>query len=185
MSLSEELERISALAAVHAEDGERVSAVLASEPHPSGRVYLCAYERDDGGRTWLALDADGAPLRDRADVRDAVSMAAMCEVAAEAAGGGELEELRAQLVALRLRENPPGIDEAEAAALDLERAIGHPPRVASPAYLDEIGAATVRLERALGEDGGSPFAQAMKHAVGSVESLADDVERNYKRELVR
>lgn len=183
MTLSAELERISALAADHADAGESVAAVLASEPDSVQRVYLCAYERPEGQRGWLALDPEGRPIGDRRTVRDAVSIAAMCEVAAEAAGGGDLEELRAQLVALRMRENPPGIELAEEAALELERTIGRPPRVATPAYLDEIGAATRRLEHALGEDGGSPFAEAMKYAIGAVESLADDVERNYKREL--
>ena len=50
-----------------------------------------------------------------------------------------------------MTEQPDGIEEAEEAALALERAIGAPPRVASPAYLDAVGAATRRLELALGE----------------------------------
>ena len=56
-----------------------------------------------------------------------------------------------------MTEQPDGIEEAEAAALALEQAIGAPPSVASPAYLDEVGAATRALERALG-DHASPFA---------------------------
>ena len=116
-------------------------------------------------------------------MREAVSIAALCEVAAERAGGGELEELRAELVALRLRENPPGIVEAEEAALALERVVGAPPRVASPAYLDDVGTAARGLERALGEDGISPFAEAMREALAAVEAVAADVQANYKREL--
>ena len=65
------------------------------------------------------LDARGRVVEDRALVRDAVSIVTMCELAEEAAGGGDLDELRSRLVALRLTENPPGIDEAEEAAIEL------------------------------------------------------------------
>jgi hypothetical protein len=179
VGLSEELATMAAAAAGHAGPGETVAGILAAEPAAGARVYLCAYA-SNGRTTWLALDARGEPLADRAAVREAASIAALCEVAAEAAGGGDLGELRSQLVALRLRERPPGIDEAEEAALALERAVGAPPRVASPAYLDGVGAATLRLERALGETGPSPFAEAMKSAVGAVDSLAADVEAGYR-----
>jgi hypothetical protein len=107
----------------------------------------------------------------------------MCELAEESAGGGELENLREKLVAIRLTENPPGIEEAEEAALALEQAIGAPPRLAEPAYLDRVGAATRRLEQALGPSAGSPFAEAMKQGMASVEELTHDVELNYKRPL--
>ncbi len=183
MGLSDDLERVAALASPFAEQGERLAGILAAEAAPGRRAYLCAYERGDA-RSWLALDDDGRPITLRAAVREAVSIAALCEVAVETAGGGDLEELRAKLVALRLREDPPGIDEAEEAALELERALGAPPRLASPRYLDDLGTATLRLERALGDETGSPFAAAMKDAVGVVESLAGEVESGYKRELV-
>ena len=84
---------------------------------------------------------------------------------------------------LRLTENLTGIDEAEEAALELERVVGIPPRVATPAYLDDVGAATRRLELALGDAGGSPFAEAMKHAMAAVDELTQEVERAYKRPL--
>jgi hypothetical protein len=180
--LTDELERVAAFAAGFAEPGEEVAGILAAEPGSGIRVYLCAYQGADG-RSWLALDEEGRPIDDRTAVRDAASIAALCEVAAETAGGGELEELRSRLVALRVRENPPGIDEAEEAALELEHAVGAPPRVASPAYLDRVGAATRRLEVALGDNVASPFAEAMKHAMGAVDDLADEVERTYKRQL--
>ena len=45
------------------------------------------------------LDDAGAPVTDRELVRDAVVDRVMCELAEELAGGGDLEELRAQLVA--------------------------------------------------------------------------------------
>ncbi|MGE5691010.1 MAG: hypothetical protein ACM33B_10705 [Pseudomonadota bacterium] len=182
MSLDEELERIAAAAAEHAAPGEGVAAVLAAEPAGGRRVYLCAYG-DGDVRTWLALDVEGVPVDDRGLVRDAASIAALCEVAVELAAGGDLEGLRSQLVALRIRESPPGIEDAEAAALELEQVIGAAPRIASPSFLDAVGEATLRLERALGDDGPSPFAEAMRSAVGAVNELADEIEREYKRPL--
>jgi hypothetical protein len=181
VELVQELERIAGLALPYAEPGEELAGVLAAEPEPDERVYLCAFVRGEE-RSWLALDAAGAPLVDRARVHDAVSILALCELAEETAGGGDLGELRAQLVALRVTENPPGIEEAEEAALALEAVVGAPPRVATPAHLDAVGAATRRLERALG-DGSSPFANAMQQSVGAVEELTRDVESGYKRQL--
>ena len=87
------------------------------------------------------------------------------------------------MLALKVRENPPGIDEADEAALALQRTLASETRVASPAYLDAIGIATRRLERALGEDGASPFANAMKAAAATVESLTLEVESTYKLAL--
>lgn len=185
VSLSMELERIAAAAAAHADDGEEVAAVLATEPTGGRRLYLCAYASGTGEkRAWLALDAGGEPVADRLAIREAVSIAALCEVAVDVAGGGDLEGLRAQLVALRIREAPPGIEAAEEAALALEQVVGAPPRLATPALLDEIGAATLRLEAALGEHGPSPFAHAMRQATVVAEALAGEVERAYKRPLV-
>ncbi len=185
VSLSEDLERVAALAELYTEAGERLTGVVASEPYPGRRAYLCAFERDGGRRAWLALDGDGQPLEDPAVVRDAASIAAVCETAGEVAAGGDLEGLRSRLLSLRLSEQPPGIEEAEAAALELERTVGVPPRLASQRYLDELGVATRRLEQALGEYGPSPFAEAMKEAVGAVESLVAEVEATYKRTPVR
>jgi hypothetical protein len=185
VSLSVELERIAAAAAAHADDGEEVAAVLATAPAGGRRLYLCAYASVNGEqRAWLALDAGGEPVADRLAIREAVSIAALCEVAVDVAGGGELQALREQLVALRIREAPPGIEAAEEAALALEQVVGSPPRLATPVLLDEIGAATLRLEAALGEDGPSPFAHAMRQATVVAEALAGEVERTYKRPLV-
>jgi hypothetical protein len=183
LGLSDELELIAASAARFAAEGESVAAVLASEPQPGHRVYLCAFARGEDDRAWLALDGAGEPVLDRAAVRDAVSITALCEVAEETAGGGELEELRAKLATLRLTENPPGIDAAEEAALALERVIATPPQLASPARLDDMGSATRRLEQALGGDGRSPFGEAMKLALAAVEALTNEVEAAYKVEL--
>ena len=182
MTLDEELGRVAERAATYAAAGEALSGVLVAEPGSRRRVYLCSYDGPDG-RSWLALDEDARPLVRRAEVRDAVSIAALCEIAVETAGGGDLEDLRAQLLALRLRENPPGVEQAEEAALELERTVGASPRVASPSYLDAVGTATQRLEYALGQNGPSPFAAAMQGAMGAVESLTAEVEARYKAEL--
>lgn len=183
MPLTDELERIAAAAESFAGDGEQLSGVLAAEPQQGERAYLCSYLNGDR-RSWLVLDADGRPVSSRKAVRDAVSIAALCELAAEAAGGGDLEALRSQLVTLRLTERPEGIEEAEEAALSLERAIGGPPVLATPAYLNEVGAATLRLERALGNGMASPFAEAMKAAGASVDALVLEVEAGYKGSLL-
>lgn len=181
MELAEELDRIAAVAARFADDGEALTGVLPTEPRPGTRVFLCAFERAES-RSWLALDAAGEPIEDRSTVREAVSIAVLCEVAEETAGGGDLSELRAQLVALRVTESPPGLDEAEEAALALEAVVGAPPRLACPEHLDAVGAATRRLERALGE-GASPFAEAMRDGFVLVDALSAEVEQAYKRPL--
>ncbi len=185
MPLPEELERIAVEASVHARTGETLTAVLTAEPHPGRRVYLCAFEEPAGGqRGWLGLDGEGKPVADRRTLRDAISIAALCEVAEESAGGGDLDDLRARLVTLRLTQELPGIEEAEEAARALQHVLGTPPHVASPARLDEIAAATRRLERALGESAGSPFAEALKAATPVIEELSRDVEAGYRIDLV-
>jgi hypothetical protein len=181
VDLNAELERIAAFAHALAGPGEELAGVITTEPDAGVRVYLCAFAGSE--RSWVALDRDGRTLHDRALVRSAVSIAALCELAEESAGGGDLEELRTQLVSLRLTEQPEGIEEAEEAALDLERTLAPPPRIASPAYLDAIGTATRQLERALGEGPGSPFAEAMKQGIAVVAELEREVVGGYKGAL--
>lgn len=184
MALSDDLAQIAAAAAAFSAPEERLVAVLPAEAAAGARTYLCAYEASEGRRAWLALDASGRPIRARSVVREAVSIAAMCEIAEETAGGGDLDELRSRLVTLRLTENPSGIDEADEAALALQRVLGREePRLATPTHLDAVGVATRRLEKALGDDGGSPFAAAMQRALPTVEQLAAEVERDYKLAL--
>jgi len=184
VSLDLDLQRLAGYAAAYADDGEAVAGVLPAEPYDGTRIYLCAFVRPGGEAcSWLALDAEGDPVESRTTVRDTVSIAALCEVAEETAAGGDLDELRSQLVALRLTESPPGIEDAEAAVLELQRVVGVPPRIASPERLDAVGAASRRVEQALGDNGASPFAEAMKTAIGAVESLGVEVERAYKRPL--
>lgn len=177
-SLEAELERIAAAALAHAGPGEQLAGVIPTEPAAGRRVYLCAF--DGRGRTWLALDDEARPVHDRARLRSAVSIAAFCELAEEVAGGGKLDELRAELADLRERENPDGIDEAERAALELDQTMARTPRLASPAYLDEIGLATRRLEQALGEGPVSPFAETMKAATSVAGELEREVLGGYK-----
>lgn len=179
--LDEELLRIAAVAADYAEEGEELSGLLAAEPSEGRRVYLAAYEAN-GERSWLALDEQGGPVQTRGLVRESVSILGMCELAEDTAAGGDLNELRSRIVELRDAEGPPGIEAAEEAVADLQRAIGEPPHVASPARLDEVGQATRKLEETLGE-ASSPFAEAMKAGMGSVEALTDEVEANYKLNL--
>jgi hypothetical protein len=181
MTTAEEVGRIASTAAGFAEPGEKLSGVLVTETL-GRRVYLCAFESTER-RAWLALGADAEPLTEARLVREAASLAALCEVAEESAGGGRLPELRVRLSELRETDNPDGIDEAEAAATALAETLQPQPRVASGAYLDALGSAARRLEQALGESGASPFAAAMQAALGSVEELAADVEGNYKLPL--
>jgi hypothetical protein len=175
--LGDDLQRIAAAAA---ERGP-VGAVLAAEPVGRARAYLVSYG-DDDEREWLAFDDEARPLERREEVREVASIVVMCELAGELAGGGDLEALRARLNELRVVEQVEGIEVAEEAALELARAIGAPPYVASLAYLDAIGAATRSLEVALGEVE-SPFATAVAASAGVVEAFVREVETRYKLPL--
>ena len=85
MALSEDVSRIAAAAATHRAPREQVVAVLAVESAAGERVYLAAFVDPDGNQQWLALDHDGLPVTNRARVREAASIAALVEVAEEAA----------------------------------------------------------------------------------------------------
>jgi hypothetical protein len=184
VALAEEIEAAREAAKAFARPDEEVVGVVPTEPAEGVRVYLCAYENGGGeSRAWLALDGTGAPVDDRRILRDAASIAALCELAEESAGGGDLPELRARLAELRATERPEGIEEAEEAAARLEAVIQTPPRLATPAYLDAIGAAAAALERALGGHG-SPFAEALTFGMASAEEFAAEVEGTYRLELV-
>lgn len=180
VTLLADLERIATHAEKFAPAEGAVCAVLPAEPTPGVRSYVCAFETPDGSRSWLVVDDEGGPLDDRRAVRDAVSIAALCEIAEESAAGGDLDELLSQLVALRLTENPEGIDEAENAVRALQETIGVPPTRASPARLDAIGAATRRLELALDPAAPSPFTAALKGAQGTLEELLQEVVESYR-----
>jgi hypothetical protein len=177
VALADELERIAGLAAA----AGPVTGVLAAETTSGARSYLVSLG-DEPNRTWLVVDEAGEPVRDRELVREVASLVVMCELAGDLAGGGDLERLRSELARLRLTEDPPGIEAADEASLALERAVGVPPRVASPTYLDTVGAATRALETALGERS-SPFATAISSASAAVDSFVQEVETRYAAPL--
>ena len=177
MALADDLERAARAAASYG----AVSAVLAAEPDSRGRVYLVALGEGEE-RRWLLLDGALAPVASRERVRAAASVVVLCELAGELAGGGRLEELRTRLLQLRTTEQLPGTEAADGAALALERAIGAPPVLASPAYLDAVGAATRALEQALGEHG-SPFADALASSSGAVAAFVAEVEARHRLPL--
>jgi hypothetical protein len=85
VALEQDLRRIAERAAVYAEEGEDIAGIVPAEPASGFRLYVCAYGSENA-TGWLVLDATGVPVADRELVRDAVSIAALCEVAEEAAG---------------------------------------------------------------------------------------------------
>jgi hypothetical protein len=179
MSLEDELELAAEHALAAVEPGATVSGVLATESQPGARMYLCSVDGADGTRGWIAVRDDGTVVTARSELRAAVSIAALCEVAADSAGGGDLDGLIASLAELREREAPEGIEEAEEAARALRDVIGEPPQRATPERLDVIGVATRRLEQELDPGGASPFAAALKAAQGAVQELQREVEAGY------
>jgi hypothetical protein len=183
VALDEELRRIAERAVRFCAEGEELAGIVPAEPGSGDRLYLCAFRGEAEETAWLVLDAEGAPVGKRPLVRDAVSIAGLCELAEEVADGGGLDELRVHLGELRETENPPGIVEAERAVDGLEATIGTAPRVATPAHLEAVGTATRELEQALGEGPSSPFVEAMKQATGTIDELLRDVERGYKLPL--
>jgi hypothetical protein len=172
MALADDLEQAALAAAAHGP----VAAVLAAEPLGFGRGYLVALEAEE--RRWLVLDAAFRPVDGRERVRAVASMVVLCELAAELAGGGALDELRSRLAEVRDDEDQAGLEEVQQAIVALEQTIGPPPVLASPAYLDEVGAATRALETALGEHA-SPFASALATSSGTVEAFVAEVESHH------
>ena len=183
MALDDDLEPVAEAAAAFAAPRERVTGILATELLRFGRIYLCAYASADERPTWLALDAESAPVTSLAAVREAAKLAALCEIAEETAGGGDLAELRQRLRELRETVAPEGIAAAETAAADLAATLEAEPRLATTDYLDRLGAAARRLEQALGDDAGSPFAAAMQQALPAVDEVAAEVEQRYRGPL--
>jgi hypothetical protein len=184
VGLGDDLVRIAGHAVEHAENGETVVGVLACEPAAGELVFLCALGTAEATAGWIGLRDDGSPVTDRALLRDAVAIAALCELAGDVSFPGDLDELRAQLVQVRITERPPGIEEAEAAAAELQRVRGAPPLLATPARLDALGAAARRLEAALSEQPGpSPFTAAMQGGQPAVDELVREVVTRYRLPL--
>ena len=126
MDLAAELERVAGLAAeTGGADGDVVSGVIPTEPAPGRRVYPVRVRRR--GRATAAgsrVREDGTAVESRTELREAVSIAALCEVATDAAGGGDLDALIARLEELRRTEAPEGIEDAEEAARALRAVLG-------------------------------------------------------------
>jgi hypothetical protein len=94
VGLSDDVTRIATAAAGYARPGEDVAVVLPTEPGDGARLYLCGFEGGDGTQSWLALDDEASPVLSRKLVRDATSIAALCEVAEESLGDAAPSELR-------------------------------------------------------------------------------------------
>ena len=59
--------------------------MLTVETASGERVYLAAFEDGDAQREWLAFGHDGMPVTSRERMREAASIAALVEVAEDAA----------------------------------------------------------------------------------------------------
>lgn len=180
MSLADDLVRAAGLAEAHARPGDAVSAVIASEPTRGERLYLVAFDDADGYRSWLAIGDDGEAVTRRDQLRAAISISVMCELAGDAAGGGDLDTLIARLGELRETDAPAGIEAAEEAARALRDVLAEPPQLATPERLDAIGQATRLLERELDPTGASPFASAMRASQDAVAELQREIEAGYR-----
>ncbi|MFO7572895.1 MAG: hypothetical protein R6W48_09910 [Gaiellaceae bacterium] len=181
--LGREIERASELASEYAASGDEVSGVIPTEPVPGSRIYVCSFDGADGLRSWLAVRGDGSPVTVRSELRGAVSVAALCELAADAAGGGDVDALIERLEELRRAEAPPGIEGAEEAARALRAVVGDPPRLATPERLDAIGTASRRLELELDPTAASPFAATLRGAEAAVAELQREIEAGYRLPL--
>jgi hypothetical protein len=179
VGLAEDVERAAELASAHAKPGDRVTGVIPAEPASGARIYVCSFDGADGLQAWVAVREDGKPVTDRGDLRAAVSIAALCEIAEDAAVGGDFDGLIARLEELRDTEAPEGIEGAIEAARALRQVVGRPPQLATPARLDEIGAAVRRLELELDPGAPSPFAGALRSAQDAVAQLQREIEAGY------
>jgi len=121
VSLDEELRRIAEVAVTYCRDGEELAGIIPAQPGTGGRVYVCAY-RDGDATSWLVLDADAKPVDDRTLVKDAVSIAALCELAEEAGGGENGEPVLA--TPAQLDSLGAGAEDRVAFAEAMKRATG-------------------------------------------------------------
>ena len=86
MALDTELRRIAEAAVAFSAEEEELAGIVPTEPAGGVRAYVCAYRAGEEPTSWLVLDEEGAPVANRSVVRDAVSIAGLCELADEAAG---------------------------------------------------------------------------------------------------
>ena len=133
MSLSEELEQIAAAAHAYADAGEELAAVIPAEPGQGVRVFLCAFSSGDE-RSWIALRPDGHAVLDRSLLRDAVSIAALCELAEDCADGLDVLEEPPRIA------NPAYLDAIAAAARQVEQGPG------GSAFADAMKQGSVAVE---------------------------------------
>ena len=114
----DELEQIARDARTYADDGEELAAVIPAEPAHGVRVFLCAFSAGDEERSWIALRPDGEAVVDRSLLRDAVSIAALCELAEDYADGVDAIEEPPRVA------SPAYLDAVGAAARRLEEGPG-------------------------------------------------------------
>ena len=118
MSLTDELEQIAGAARAYADVGEELAAIIPAEPAQGVRVFLCAYSAGDDERSWIALRPGGRAVVDRSLLRDAVSIAALCELAEDYADGVDAIEEPPRVA------SPAYLDAIGAAARRLEEGPG-------------------------------------------------------------
>ena len=120
MELDRELRRIAEVAVTYCRDGEELVGIIPAEPSVGVRLYVCAY-RDGEEASWLVLRADGSPVDERSLVRDAVSIAALYELAEEAAGSAD-EEARVPSPALldALSSSPNAVEAIKSATATVD-----------------------------------------------------------------
>jgi hypothetical protein len=111
MALDRELRRIAEVAVTYCRDGEELAGIIPAEPAVGVRLYVCAY-RDGDETSWLVLTADGSPVEDRSLVRDAVSIAALYELAEEATGALDEDARVASPASLDSLSGSPNVVEA-------------------------------------------------------------------------
>ena len=178
MALREELERIAAAAAAHGE----VAGVLAAEPARGRRLYLVALGAE-AERRWIVLDGEGLFVDRRDDVRDTASIVAMCELAGDLAGGGDLESLRSQLAQVRMVEQPPG-HRGGGGGGARPRACDRCAAARRHAVVSRRGRCCDRAPSSgLSVSSSSPFSTAIRSASGTVDEFVQDVERGYLVDL--
>jgi hypothetical protein len=111
MALDQELRRIAEVAVTYCRDGEDLAGIIPAEPAAGLRLYVCAY-RDGEETGWLVLRADGSPVEDRSLLRDAISIAALYELAEEATGSADEEARVASPALLDELSGSPNVVEA-------------------------------------------------------------------------
>jgi hypothetical protein len=136
-----DVETAALLAAAHG--GGLPAAVLPVRRLDGHARFLCAFGEPEA-LSWLLVETDGRPVVERAEVRDAAEVVAMCETAEEAAAALVADDALPLLARARELAQVHGDAEAELAARAtieaLEDLVEVVPgfRVAEPAYVDRI-----------------------------------------------